>query len=207
MPQVRVNVKRELRGGGKRVVPQPKSPHKVVNERVMWALVDQGLRPAEIAKKMGINTSSVTYRIKRRQKATTELVVASEARPVVQRELNAIDQLHRINEDANKLLMAAMGGIRQLEAADVSEMGVTDALDLMKAIGQGRDVALKAMGEIRVQLKLQLDLFQALYDVRAAEEFQREVLDAIREVAPDVRDRILDRLRQRRAVRQLVQPS
>jgi hypothetical protein len=134
------------------------------------------------------------------------LVAVSEAKPLVARELNAIDQLHRINEDANRLLVAAMGGVRALDGKDLSDLEAAEAVEVLKAVSAGRDIALKAMGEIRGQLKLQLELFQALYDVRAAQEFQEEVLAAIREVAPDVRDRILDRLRQRRAVRQLVQP-
>lgn len=206
MPKVAVDVGKELRGGGK-VLPRPVNQARVINDRMLWAMVDGGAKPKEVAEALGCSASTVRDHIKRRQRKTTELVVASEARPVVERELNAIDQLHRINEDANKLLMAAMGGIRQLEAADLSDMGVEEALDLMRTVAAGREVALKAMGEIRGQLKLQLDLFQALYDVRAAEEFQREVLAAIREVAPDVRDRIIDRLRQRRAVRQLIQPG
>ena len=203
----RVNARAELRGGGKRVMPRSKPPTKRIDQKLMWALLDAGKSAKEGADELGGNKSTVSGHIKRRRRKTTELVVASEATPVIERKLNAMDQLHRINEDANRLLNTAMGGVRQLEGVDLDSLDVQETIDAMRAIAQGRDVALRAMAEIRGQLKLQLELFQAMYDVRAAEEFQQEVLAAIREVDEDVRNRILDRLRQRRAVRQLVQPS
>jgi hypothetical protein len=60
------------------------------------------------------------------------------------------------------------------------------------------------MAEIRGQLKLQLEIFQTLYDLKAVEEFQNEVLTAIGEESPDVRERIIQRLRERRAVRAVI---
>ena len=66
---------------------------------------------------------------------------------------------------------------------------------------QPQDVALKAMKEIRGQLKLQLEIFQALYDMTAVAEFQKEVLEAIGDVAPEVRTRIIDNLQKRRIIR------
>ena len=64
-----------------------------------------------------------------------------------------------------------------------------------------RELALKAMAEIRGQLKLQLEIFQTLYDMKAVQEFQQEVLTAIGEASPDVRSRIIDKLNQARAIR------
>lgn len=207
MPQIRVNANRELRGAAPKIKGGTRPNGMKVDKKLMWAMLDAGKSVKEVATEFGVKTATIREHIKRRQKATTELVVASEATPVIERKLNAIDQLHRINEDANRLLNAAMGGVRQLEGVNFDEMGVQETVDAMRAIATGRDIALRAMGEIRGQLKLQLELFQAMYDVRAAEEFQQEVLNAIREVDPSVRDRIVDRLRQRRAVRQLIQPS
>jgi hypothetical protein len=64
-----------------------------------------------------------------------------------------------------------------------------------------RELVLKTMAEIRGQLSLQLDIFKTLYDVEAIAEFQREVLEAIGEVSRDVRNKIVQRLKQRRALR------
>jgi hypothetical protein len=70
-----------------------------------------------------------------------------------------------------------------------------------------RELALRCMGEIREQLSLQVKIFETLYSLKAAEEFQTEVLDAIGEVAPDVRQRIIAKLNEKRALRQVVRWS
>jgi hypothetical protein len=63
-----------------------------------------------------------------------------------------------------------------------------------------RELALKAMLEIRGQLNLQLDIYRTLYDLKAMKDFQEEVLQAIGEVAPDVRERIISGFQKRRAI-------
>jgi hypothetical protein len=68
-----------------------------------------------------------------------------------------------------------------------------------------RELALKAMQEIRGQLNLQLDIFKTLYDVQAVAEFQKEVLTAIGEVDPNVRARIIQRLKEGRIIRQSIE--
>ena len=73
------------------------------------------------------------------------------AHRAVDESLNAVDQLHKINERANALL------------------------DLAGADGD-RVTALNCMREIRNQLRLQLEIFQCLYDMKAVLEFQNEVL-------------------------------
>jgi hypothetical protein len=57
------------------------------------------------------------------------------------------------------------------------------------------------MAEIRGQLKLQLEIFQCLYDLKAIQVFQEEVLSAIGDAAPDVRDKIIFNLNEKRAIR------
>jgi hypothetical protein len=63
------------------------------------------------------------------------------------------------------------------------------------------------MAEIREQLELQMKIFETLYSMRAAEEFQHEVLEAIGEVAPDVRMCIISKLNEKRALRSAVRWS
>ena len=60
------------------------------------------------------------------------------------------------------------------------------------------------MAEIRGQLRLQLEIFQSLYDMKAVEEFQREVIDVIGSVSSDVRNQIVNRLGQKRALRTVI---
>jgi hypothetical protein len=63
------------------------------------------------------------------------------------------------------------------------------------------EVALKAMAEIRNQLRLQLEIFQTFYDMKAVQAFQNEVLTTIAEVDEDVRGKIIRKLHERRAIR------
>ena len=68
-----------------------------------------------------------------------------------------------------------------------------------------RELALRCMAEIRGQLNLQLDIFKTLYDVEAIAEFQKEVLSAIEEVSPDVRNTIINVSRKERLFEDLLQ--
>jgi len=62
-------------------------------------------------------------------------------------------------------------------------------------------LALKAMQEIRGQLALQLDILKTMYDLGAVKEFQTEVLAAIGEASPQVRNVIICNLKKARALR------
>jgi hypothetical protein len=130
---------------------------------------------------------------------------------VVDKNLNAVDQLSKINGYANELLDLLMRWNRgDDEALQILESQVKrvrrgtkkDAEEVLEyRFKDPRELALKAMAEIRGQLSLQLDIFKTLYDVEAIAEFQKEVLEAIAEVNRDVRDKIVQRLKQRRALR------
>lgn len=168
-------------------------------------LLQEGKSPKEIAHELGVNVNTVHNWIKRRRKSSTELIVSSAAKPLVRQKIRAMDQLGNINDKVNLLLNKAMAGLEAIEDEEFEDPLV--ALEAVRMMGVARDVALKSMAEIRGQIKLQLEIFQALYDVRAAEEFQKEVMNAIGEVDAATRDRIFSRLRQRRAVRQTLQPN
>jgi hypothetical protein len=110
-------------------------------------------------------------------------VNADNAHRVVQKELNAMDQLQMINAKAIKLLDAAL---------EVDKPNYDPSL------------ALKAMKEIRGQLKLQMDLFQSLYNVRSAAEFQQKVIELMEEVSPELKERFIRKLKAERTLRRLV---
>lgn len=122
--------------------------------------------------------------------------------------LDAIGQLQKINDNANELLDLLMRWNRGDETAlqilesqvrkvrvRGSEEEVTDY-----KFKDPRELALKAI-EIRGQINLQLEIFKALYDMKAVAEFQQEVLEAIQDAAPEIRDEIVSNLQKRRAIR------
>lgn len=174
-------------------------------------LLRRGMTGTEIAEHLGVRKSTVSGRIKQLKIAVSKDVTLRAAGEIVRKELDTIGQLQKINRDANELLDLLMRWNR----------GDDDALQILEGqvrkvrIGKGegaeevteykfkdpRELALNAMKEIRGQLKLQLEIFQALYDMQAVQQFQTEVLEVINSVSPDARDEIIRRLTERNALR------
>lgn len=171
-------------------------------------LVKDGLGVSEIAKRVKASKSAVSQRLKTLNIAITKSIALRRADKIIKNEINAVEQLQKINDNANELLDLLMRWNRGDEdAIQILESQVR----LVRVNGQEepvkefkfkdpRELALKAMQEIRGQLKLQLEIFQALYDIKAVAEFQREVLEAIASVSPETRDRIIRTLQERRAI-------
>ena len=144
--------------------------------------------------------------------AVVKNVALESAHKVVGKHLDTLSQLQKINEHANELLDLLMRWNRgdsealQILESQVRKVKIRGSEEEIKEyrFKDPRELALKAMQEIRGQLSLQLDIFKTLYDVQAVAEFQREVLEAIAEVEPNVRDKIIGRLKASRALRKSV---
>ena len=152
-------------------------------------MLQAGKSQREIAIFFGVTPGAVCQVKKELNINVIKSVALENAHRVVEKNLDAVEQLQKINDHANSLLDRAMMVVRGESAADpqVNE--------------PSQDIALKAMKEIRGQLALQLDIFKTLYDMNAVAEFQKEVLDAIGEADPETRNKIIYGLQSRRAVR------
>jgi predicted transcriptional regulator len=186
-----------------------------INDRALLKLIDsKKMSQSESAKELGVSRQAVSKRLQELRGKTTRVVIAKKVGDVVDRKIDAMDQLSKINEYANEMLDLLMRWNRgDSEALQVLEsqvrtkkVQVGDEIEFIKEfkMKDPRQLALQAMAEIRNQLKLQLDMFQALYDLRAAQEFQDEILTAIGEVDPDVRTKIIRKLGEKRALRTVV---
>ena len=150
-------------------MPKPK-----VDKVKLSQMVRSGKSVKHCAKFFGVTPSAISQ-IKRELNINVVKNVALEnAHRVVDKNLNSVDQLQKINDEANRLL---------------------DELEKDPAL------KLKVMAEIRGQLRLQLEIFQTLYDMKAVQEFQQEVLTAIGEASPEVRNAIIRNLSERNALR------
>jgi predicted transcriptional regulator len=168
-----------------------------INDRALLRLIDkEGLSQSAAAKELGVTRQAVSKRLQELRGKTTKVIVAKKIEDVVDRKLDAVAQLQKINEYANELLDLLMRWSR-------GEENAMQALE-SQIPKDPRELALKVMSEIRGQLRLQLDIFQCLYDLKAVQEFQDEVLSAIGDVAPDVRDEIIRRLNKSRVIRTAV---
>ena len=139
-------------------------------------LLRSGKSGKDCAKFFGVTEGAISQARKELNISVVKSVTLESAHQVVEKNLNAVEQLLNINRKANELLE------RAIEAKD-------------------HDTTVKAMREIRGQLELQLEIFKTLYDLEAVAEFQREVLTAIDEVDRNVRDRIVQRLKENKALR------
>lgn len=172
-------------------------------------LVRQGLGVSEIARKVGVSKGTVSSRLKALNVAIAKNVTLHHAGEIVEKKLDAIGQLQKINDYANELLDLLMRwnrgdeeALRILESQvrKVKVRGSEEEVTEYK-FKDPRELALKAMAEIRGQLSLQLEIFKALYDMAAVAEFQKEVLEAIGNASPELRDKIIHNLQKTRAIR------
>ncbi len=148
-----------------------------INDSTMFRMVNDGVPQADIARKFGVTPAAVCKRLRMLKGQTTHAMVAGRIDKIIDNKIDTFKQLEKINKRANDLL-------------DKAEIDTQDTI--------------KIMAEIRNQLKLQLELFQTMWDVRAAAEFQDTVLTVIGQVDPEIRKKILNELNSRSAIRNAV---
>ena len=175
-------------------------------------MLRDGKSQKDIARAMNVSEAAISKAKKELKIAVVKNVALESAHKVVDKNLDAVQQLQKINQDANEILDLLMRWNRGDKAAlQVLEsqvrkvrVGKTEKFVEQFKFKDPRELALRAMQEIRGQLSLQLDIFKTMYDMAAIAEFQTEVLTAIGEVAPDVRNKIIQSLKKNRSVRQSV---
>ena len=185
-------------------MPKPKFDRIELNR-----LLRTGKPQKEIAQVLGVSESAISRGKKELKNAVVKNVALESAHKLVESHLDTIGQLQKINQNANELLDLLMKWNRgdqealQILESQVRKVKVRGSEEEITEyrFKDPRELALKAMQEIRGQLALQLDIFKTLYDVEAIAEFQKEVLNAIGEVSRDVRDTIIRRLKERRTLR------
>ena len=149
-----------------------------MNDTKLLRLIDSGKTQADAARELGVSRQAVSQRLIELRGRTTKVMATKKIEQVVDQRLDAVEQLNKINTEANRLL---------------------DELE------QSPELKLKVMAEIRGQLRLQLDIFQTLYDMKAVQEFQQEVLNAIGEADKETRNAIINKLNESRAIRTAIQ--
>ena len=189
-------------------MPKPKIDRVKLNQ-----MLQRGKPQHEIAQHFGVTEGAISKAKKELNVAVVKNVALESAHKIVDRHLDTIGQLQKINQNANELLDLLMRWSRgdqealQILESQVRKVKVRGSEEEVTEyrIKDPRELALKAMQEIRGQLNLQLDIFKTLYDVQAVAEFQKEVLTAIGEVDQNVRARIIQRLKEGRIIRQSIE--
>jgi hypothetical protein len=190
-------------------------PSNKISNLVLEQLVREGNGVSEIAKKLGVTKGAVSKRLKALDVAITKNVTLHHAGELVERKIDTLGQLLKINDYANELL----DGLMHSDRKDGLAAQIPDDLDQEISSSDWEDdesdfkpkergeLALRAMAEIRSQLKLQLEIFNSLYNLTAAAEFQKEVLESIGTVSRETREQIIRNLIKSRAIRSTLEFS
>ena len=154
-------------------------------DAALRAYLDAGHSQASAARHFGVSEAAIHQRLKRMKRLTSQVIALEQAGAVVDEKLSATARLERVQQVIDEELRWATEEARR-EGADRSAL---------------QDVILKLAGEVRQQLGLQLMITRTLVDLRVVKEFQETVVEAIREESPEVAQRIVARLKARRALR------
>lgn len=155
-----------------------------------WKLINEEKKTySEVAKLFGVNKGTLSRAMKELRPAIANQVSLEASSKIVTSHLNTLDQLRKINNDANEILELMMrwqrgdaGALQVLESQvrTVKTGSGKDAREVeMFKIKDPREIALKAMAEIREQLGLQNELMKTMYDVNSIAEFQKTVIDTV----------------------------
>jgi predicted transcriptional regulator len=149
-------------------------PRKIININKMLKLVNAGMSQAEIARQLDVTPAAVCKKLKEVKGQNTRVIVAKKLNRATNAQIDAIDQLNKINQHTHELL-------NQVEDDPLT--------------------SIKIIGEIRQQLKLQIEIFETIFNLQAANDFMSSVMEALEEVEPDVRDRVIQKLNSKSAIR------
>ena len=75
-----------------------------IDDKQLLQLIRNGNTVTETARKLGVNKGTVSKRLKALNVAINRNVTLRAAHKIVEREIDALDQLRKINRDANELL-------------------------------------------------------------------------------------------------------
>jgi len=114
-----------------------------------------------------------------------ETAVMRKAEEVVNKELDAMQQLANINRLVSKELDVIGRNLEEAEPDNRASL---------------QDQQLKHIAEVRKQINLMLDIAKTLHDAKMVQAFQESVLEEIGQADEATRKRILERLDRRKSL-------
>ena len=183
--------------------------------KIDYRELDQMLRAgkpySKIAKHFGVSKGRISQAKKEMRNNINKVTVMEKAAEVVHEHLDIMAQLRKINEDANRMLDLLIRwqegdpeALRVLESqvktVKFGKNGEEIAIQEFK-MKDPRELTLRCMAEIRNQLKLQLDMYESYLEFNDRKRFQEEVLRILDEFEPGVKQRAINRLKDRALLR------
>ena len=183
--------------------------------KIDYRELDQMLRAkkpySEIAKHFGVTKGRISQAKKEMRNQINKVTTLEKAADVVHEHLDIMAQLRKVNEDANRMLDLLIrwqeGDPEALRILESQVKTVTfgkngETIDIQEVkMKDPRELALKCMAEIRNQLKLQMDMYDAYLEFNDRKRFQAEVLRILDEFEPGAKQRAINRLKDRALLR------
>jgi hypothetical protein len=149
-------------------------------------LLRAGKQQTEIAQFFGVTPSAVSHAKSQLKNRVVRTVALEKANEVVESHLDMMGQLRKINNAINDELDKAKENAEAAEGKDKLAL---------------QQIIIKLSAEIRRQLEAQLKIVEVWHDMKVISEFQTEVLAILDEMKPGVRDEVIQRLKEKRALR------
>jgi len=146
-------------------------------------MLDQGKAQKEIAAFFRVSEGTISKNVKTLSLAQSQDVILRSATKINDRKVSAMTRLERIAGVVESELNYIQKTIKGTKGEERREW---------------QEVQLKHTAEIRKQVNLLLEIAQALYNIEEVDAFKKIVLEEIGNESEELRDRILQRIRQRR---------
>lgn len=181
---------------------------KKIDRKKLHAMLKAGQSKTQCAKFFGVTPSAITQAAQNLNVGITQTLAMQRGSQIVDESIDSLGQIRKANEAANyllDLLIAWSQGDPQAQRIlekhhRLGRIGTKKGINSL-SFKDPKELIIAVCKEIRGQVKLSLDIYESLYNHRAVEAFQAEVIAAIGEEAPDVRDKIIRRLKEKHALR------
>lgn len=168
-------------------------PRRKFSDLELGERIREGKDVKEIAAEFGVSPRAVYKRAKQLKLNIGKEIVLNQAGVIVKQEINAAEQLLKINETANGLLDLLIEAV-QADGEDQKEK-LKKLQPLLGEKASILDALVKIKAEIRQQLRLMMDIWKVKFDTEQLAEVQQTILEEIGAESPECRIRIVERLR------------
>ncbi len=161
-------------------------------------LLSEGKTQTELAREFKVSKTAVSLAAKRLKLAATKDIALRSAGKIVEYELNLARQLGTINNKTTELLNLLS---KFFEGDPEAKTRMLEISSLPRTVNTDpRLLYLKCLAQIESQLKTQLEIYRALFDLKGVVDFQNSVLDTIGSVDPQLRECIIEKLKAARQI-------
>ena len=165
-----------------------------INIKEMITMIDQKVPITDIADHFGTSKQAIYQAVKKCGLETSKSIVNETVKEVVEHKLDAIEQLNKCNKHANDMLDLLMRWTNgEDEVLHILEnnvrrvnVGTRDEPQWMEQINikDPREIALKAMGEIRQQVNLMLEIQKTLHHMTEVKEVLSGIVEIVKKHLP-----------------------